>query len=243
MPIVLNNIEQRVQRAVAHYWKTLLKQKRKKGQRKAQGGARSGVVGGKQMTGFCELISEIVAENGMPKAHIHVAKTLELPGFYRPTKKWDIVIVQEHRLVAAIELKSQAGPSFGNNFNNRAEEAIGTAADIDIAFKKGMYGTHAPWLGWVMLLEDHPKSRKPVKVVSSHFDADPEFHDSSYARRYELMLRRLMLERQYTRSALLLSTRIEGKKGHFVEPAKDLCIHDFFASLAGHIGTIMASRS
>ena len=41
------------------------------------------------------------------------------------------------QLVTAIEFKSQVGPSFGNNFNNRVEEAIGNAADIWIALSRG----------------------------------------------------------------------------------------------------------
>ena len=41
----------------------------------------------------------------------------------------DLLVVTEPatRLVMAIELKSQVGASFGNNYNNRTEEAIGNA--------------------------------------------------------------------------------------------------------------------
>jgi hypothetical protein len=46
-----------------------------------------------------------------------------LPGYFRPTKLWDVLVIHDKRLLAAIELKSQVGPSFGNNFNNRTEEA------------------------------------------------------------------------------------------------------------------------
>ncbi len=38
-------------------------------------------------------------------------------------------MVSEGKLLAGIEFKSQVG-SFGNNYNNRTEEAIGSAADI-----------------------------------------------------------------------------------------------------------------
>ena len=57
-------------------------------------------------------------------------KVLTLPGFFRPTKLWDLLIINQGGLVAALELKSQVGPSFGNNFNNRTEEALGTAVDL-----------------------------------------------------------------------------------------------------------------
>jgi len=243
MPPVLKNIEKRVQKAVAHYWTTLGRQG--KGQKKGlDTGARSRVTGGKQMNGFAALVADIIAENGLSRTHIHVDKTLELPGFFRATKKWDLVVVRDNKLIAAIELKSQAGPSFGNNFNNRAEEAIGTAKDLWTAYEKGAFGkNHAPWLGWAMLLEDCKGSQAPVDVEEPHFKVFPEFRNASYAMRYELLLRRLVLERYYTRAALLLSSQSAGKKGQFREPAKDLCIHDLFASLAGHIGTIGASQS
>jgi hypothetical protein len=243
MPPILKDIEQRVQKAVAHYWTTLGRQgsAQKKG---LDTGTRARVTGGKQMNGFAALVADIIEENGLSRAHIHVDKTLELPGFFRATKKWDLVVVRDHQLIAAIELKSQAGPSFGNNFNNRAEEAIGTAKDLWTAYEKGAFGrNHAPWLGWGMLLEDCEGSRSPVDVEEPHFKVFPEFRNASYAVRYELMLRRLVLERLYTRAALLLSTEKEGLQGKFSEPAKDLCIHDLFVSLAGHIGTIAASRS
>ena len=203
MPPVLKNIEKRVQRAVAHYWTTLGRQgKRQKGR---DTGTRSRVTGGKQMDGFADLVADIIAENGLSRAHIHVDKTLELPGFFRATKKWDLVVVRDHKLIAAIELKSQAGPSFGNNFNNRAEEAIGTAKDLWTAYEKGAFGkNHAPWLGWTMLLEDCAGSRTPVEVEEPHFSVFPEFRNASYATRYELLLRRLVLERYYTRAAFLL---------------------------------------
>ena len=60
---------------------------------------------------------------------------MELPGFYRPTKKWDLVVVRDGRLCAAIEMKSQVGPSFGNNFNNRTEEAVGSSVDLWRAYQ------------------------------------------------------------------------------------------------------------
>jgi hypothetical protein len=53
-----------------------------------------------------------------------------LPGFFRPTKEWDLLAIHDGKLLAVIEAKSQVGPSFGNNFNNRTEEAMGSALDL-----------------------------------------------------------------------------------------------------------------
>jgi hypothetical protein len=73
---------------------------------------------------------------------------LTLPGFFRPTKLWDLLVIRDRELVAALAFKSHVGPSFGNNFNNRAEEALGTAADFWTAFREGAFGkTPRPFLG------------------------------------------------------------------------------------------------
>ena len=90
------------------------------------------------MDGFAALIRDLVHGNGLTTADIHFQRrALTLPGFFRPTKLWDILILNHGSLVAALEFKSQVGPSFGNNFNNRAEEAIGTASDFWTAYREG----------------------------------------------------------------------------------------------------------
>jgi hypothetical protein len=78
--------------------------------------------------------------------------------------------------LAAVEFKSQRGPSFGNNFNNRTEEAMGSALDLWTAYREGAFNkTIRPWLGYVFLLEDCEGSRRPVKVREPHFKVFPEF--------------------------------------------------------------------
>ncbi len=248
MGIALNDLDIRVRQAVAFYWKTLesqSKKQKKKGSKAADRGGRARVTGGKQMDGFAKLIRQILIENGLPEAHVHLDKMLELPGYFRPTKKWDLVVVQDSKLIAAMELKSQTGPSFGNNLNNRAEEAVGTAQDIRIAFREGAFNKtgQKPWIGMLMLLEDCPGSQSIVRLQEPHFKVFPEFRDTSYAKRYEILLRRLVREELSTRAALLLSTTRQGVRGVFTEPAEDLRVRDFFVSLAGHIGTFVAGKS
>jgi hypothetical protein len=147
-----------------------------------------------------------------------------------------MLVVYEGRLLAALEFKSQRGPSFGNNFNNRAEEAIGSATDLWTAYREEAFGSGnpRPWLGWVMLLEDCPRATKPVGVDEPHFEVFPEFKGASYARRYELLLRKLVLEKLYDGAAFLLSTAAHGPKGHYSEPAADLTMRKLLAGLAGH---------
>src|SRR5271166_4400519 len=112
MAIKLPPFEGRLSAAVAHYWGTLSQQSEKQRSGQADRGNRSAVTGGKQMDGFCALVQWLLVENGLPEPSIYTRTNLELPGYFRPTKRWDMLIVHEENLIAAIEFKSQRGPSF-----------------------------------------------------------------------------------------------------------------------------------
>src|SRR6185295_14249281 len=129
MGIDLCQYETKTREAIMAFWGNRQKAKEKQIEAGvADQGERSSVTGGKNMDGFTALVIDLVKANGLANASIHQQRALlTLPGFFRPTKLWDLLVLNEGRLVAAIELKSQVGPSFGNNFNNRTEEAIGTA--------------------------------------------------------------------------------------------------------------------
>jgi Restriction endonuclease XhoI len=184
----------------------------------ADRGGRAAVTGGKQMAGFCRVVKKLLEDNGLHGSHIHLDTKLELPGYFRPTKNWDMIVIHEGTLLAAIEFKSQRGPSFGNNFNNRTEEAIGTAHDLWTAYREGAFGQGhlRPWLGWVMLLEDCLKSTTPVSVAEPHFKVFPEFQGASYAKRYELLLRKMVLEKLYDSTAFLMATANGGPRGEYI---------------------------
>ncbi|MCA9635659.1 MAG: hypothetical protein KC420_06470, partial [Myxococcales bacterium] len=123
------------------------------------------MISGKNMDGFVTLVGAVARHCGLPADAVHVGhRGIVLPGFYRPTKKWDALVIDRGRLLAAFEFKSQVG-SFGNNFNNRSEEAIGSASDLWVAYRHGAYrdsvrssapagDPRPPFLGWLMLLED-----------------------------------------------------------------------------------------
>jgi len=223
--------------AVAHYWVTRKnQQERQKKAGVADQGARSAVTGGAQMDGFIKLLTRLIVQAGMNKKHIHHQKALELPGFFRPTKEWDLLVIANQTLVAAIEAKSQVGPSFGNNFNNRTEEAMGSALDLWTAYREGAFNKGSqPWLGYIFMLEDCPGSKTPVRVQEPHFKVFPEFANASYGKRYELFCRKLVRERHYTASSFLTSSRDTGEQGVHSEPADDLTFASFTRSLAAHI--------
>lgn len=186
------------------------------------------------MNGFISLLTGILIDSGVNKTHIFNKKALVLPGFFRPTKEWDLLVVRDNQLVLALEVKSQVGPSFGNNFNNRTEEAMGSALDLWTAFREGAFNdTIKPWLGYLFLLEDCPESRREVQVKEPHFEVFEEFKGASYAKRYELFCRKLVRERHYSAAAFMISTATDGIKGVYEEPANDLTFEMFAKSLVG----------
>jgi Restriction endonuclease XhoI len=134
-------VEEELGKAVKHFWKVRSSQHKRQGTGtgRKDSGNRAAVTGGKHADGFVQLIAAIVHDAGLLKATIHTTEKTHrtLPGFFRPTKEWDLVVVSGSNLVAAIEVKSQVG-SFGNNFNNRVEEAMGNAIDLWTAYSKGI---------------------------------------------------------------------------------------------------------
>lgn len=235
------NLNSRVGEAVAHYWATRHAQrKRQRNGRRADHGARSAVTGGAQMDRFVKLFAKLAVTSGVPDECVFPKKKLELPGFFRPTKEWDALVVKGGGLIAAIEAKSQVGPSFGNNFNNRTEEAVGSAVDLWTAYREQAFRARPqPFLGYFFMFEDCERSNRPVSVREPHFEVFPEFRDASYKKRYELFCRKLVLERHYTAAAFITSTAEGGANGEYAVPAADLSPEGLFRSLAAHFESIL----
>lgn len=243
MSIDIRDFDKRAKKAVMAFWRSRDQARRKQqtSNRKDQG-ERSGVTAGKNMDGFVKLVCDTIADNGIDRENIHLKrKVVTLPGYFRPTKAWDLLVTHEQRLIAAIEFKSQVGPSFGNNFNNRAEEAIGTALDLATAFREGAFGDQLkPFVGWMMLLEDCPKSRRPVNDKSPHFPVFLEFDGASYADRYHILCRRMMQERLYDAAAFLLTPRTSARTGEFSHLDEMTSLRTFVAELAARVAAEIA---
>lgn len=206
---------------------------------KVDQGNRSAVTGGKQMDGFILTLTNFLLAVGVPQNHIHVKKSLTvIPGFFRPTKMYDFLVVnpEKRQLKVVIELKSQVG-SFGNNFNNRTEEAMGAAVDIWTAYREGVFGAAPPppWLGYLFVLEDSPASRAPVQVAEPHFAVLPEFRGASYAKRYELFCQKMVRERHFTAACFLVTNREQAAQNpNYTEPCSDLSVVNFLQQLIRH---------
>lgn len=242
MALNLVNYQNKAHDAVKAFWGTRQAARQKQIESgKLDQGERAGVTAGKNMDGFLTLVLDVVRANGLIHAEIHQKRAmLTLPGYFRPTKLWDILIIHRGELVAAVELKSQVG-SFGNNFNNRTEEAIGTAHDLWTAYREEAFGKQPrPFVGWLMLVEDAPKSRATVKDSSPHFPVLEPFKGASYLKRYDLLCQKLVQEQLYTTASLITSPRSAAETGEFSEMSAMTGLRTFVTALAGHVAATAA---
>lgn len=244
-----DNFEKKINEAVEHFWQLRLETNSV-----SQEGGRGAVISGGNMDGFASIIREIVIHCGFPEDSVIVKgkRNLTIPGYFRPTKMWDALVIYKSRLIAVFELKSQVG-SFGNNFNNRTEESIGSAKDFWTAHREKAFSlenfsnketiqqlnsrdVHPPFLAYLMLLEYCDASKSPVKVEEEHFKVFPVFKDSSYATRYKILCERLMLENMYSVTSLIYSDRVKGlKDGSYSSPTTSLNPKNLFAEFAGKL--------
>ena len=238
MALDLVDYEQKAREAVKAFWGNREAARQKQIESgKADQGERAGATAGKNMDGFLALVLDLIKANGLDHAEIYQNRAmLTLPGYFRPTKLWDLLVLYKGELIAAIELKSQVGPSFGNNFNNRAEEAIGTAHDFWTAFREEAFGKQPrPFVGWLMMVEDAPESRRPVRDSSPHFAVFEEFKSASYLKRYDLLCQRLVQEQLYTAATVIAAERSAVDSGDYSQLSPMTGIKSFVTAFAGYI--------
>jgi len=173
----------------------------------AEGSAKA-VRGGGHFEPVVQLIASFFTDAGYPVDSIHArGHATILPAYLRPTKNWDLVVVHRGVLAAAIEVKALGGPSFGNNYNNRLEEAIGSSVDLTAANAADLVGPEKPWLGYFFVIEDHPDSRRIVRERSCRsFPVETTWASKSYQSRYAVTGRRLLDSRMYDAVCYLVSS-------------------------------------
>lgn len=222
----------------------------------------SGVRSGKTMDAFVELITWVVHNNGLPDATVITGRQAQLPGFFRPTKSWDVVIIHKNMLIAAIELKSIAD-SFSKNANNRNEEALGSGIDIKEAFEENAFeGLTRLFTGYLLLVEDCPETTANVQIQMKHFRAMKDFmafpesynetymknsnglfpaiDGVSYMERFDILCRRLMQKKLYTAASVIKTPRSAINDGAYDHVSRETSIKAFLASLAAHVETVAA---
>lgn len=208
---------QQIATAIKAFWNTKKKQ--------------GNVLAGKQLNAFLTLLTKVAINAGVPSDCIYL-KNNHIPGYYRATKDWDLIIVSPKKnLVVAIELKSQVG-SYGNNLNNRTEESLGSSDDFWTAFREKTFTCNqSPWLGYLMVVGKDKNSTHKVKVNEPHFPVRPEFKDATYLDRYRILCQRLVLEHRYNAVALVATE----DKNHYENLADNISIETFINSLRGHL--------
>lgn len=218
--------------AIKLFWETRNSQKDAQSEKEIKDtGNRSSVTGGKQLDGLLKLLLVVATDAGIPSECIFI-KNNQLPGYFRPTKNWDLIIISPtKKLIAVVELKSQVG-SFGNNFNNRTEEALGSATDLWTAFREKAFPNQpAPWLGYLIVVEKSDKSTSPVKINEPYYKVFKEFKKTSYLDRYKLFCQKLMLERLYSQCCLIWVTNDH----QFGDMESSISIETFLYSFVGHL--------
>jgi len=239
-------LSDRLAEAVRHFWRTRSRQGKTQGSKSGRKdyGNRAVATGGKQLDGFGNLVEKLLIESGIPRATLfrNRREDVSIPGFYRPTKQWDLIVVSGSNLLALVEFKSLCGPSFGNNYNNRIEEALGSATDLWTAFReKAFQSTPRHVLGYFLIVEEADGSTSPVRVLEKHFPVFDEFRNASYVQRCGESVRRLLLERCYDTAGLLVSNKSNGRRGGYSEPLDDLTFERFSQSLSNQV--VAAYRS
>ncbi len=195
---------------------------------------------GRHIAPIAAKIAEDMARVGYDRDSIFLDKVnVTLPGWFRQSKQWDITAFEGEVLVAAIELKS-ISKSFGNNSNNRAEEALGSAMDVDYATHNHLLEPNdlPPNFGYVLFIRKTDETVSPVRTTSkSRYSFDPEFEGSSYIGRFTLLGKRLLRERIY-QAVWVAVVDIEN---NVVEEPDPLMTYDkFIAHLKGWIDVMKA---
>lgn len=221
-------------RAMAEFWTIKTNQQQAADQAGTSAGATSGSVrAAKHMAPFEDLIRQVVSDAGV-MVDLEPSETVYLPGFYRETKSWDVVLQYKGHALAIVEAKSQ-GSSLANNFNNRVEEAIGQAVDVWKSHERGLLvSTIRPWIGYVMIVEETERTIEPKhllagKAVPAGMLVDPAFDGLSYAKRYAMAFKRLDQERLLDATCVAITNR----SASYSYPDEWLSFNGFAAQLWG----------
>lgn len=202
-------------------------------------GNRSQVTSGKHLDALAQEIISDIERMGINPEDIYTGSSgVEIPGWFRATKKWDTLVFCGNSLVAAIELKSMYS-SYGNNLNNRVEEALGESTDAMFAIKNQLIDQNIPpILGYVMVVKKDAKSSSTCnRPREDHFKVDSIFYDTSYIDRLEIMCKRLLREGLFGAVWFVV---IDPVQGTIEEPNADLSYDKFMAAIRGKVAVFLS---
>jgi hypothetical protein len=225
-----------IQQAVEDFWS-----KRGEQRESQEDGGRAGgeARANGHIKGFEDVVKEVFLDCGIPAGDIRTGRPY-LPGYYRVRKQWDLVVLYKEALVAALEFKSQVG-SVGKNFNNRFEEALGSATDLGAAQKKnGPFGAVPPWIGYVFVLEETEETEKSNRQSHALFETDPAFKGMSYTQRYQEMISRFVGENVYDIGWFVTTQRAENGNITYKEPLPTATARTLQVAIEGRVKLVKA---
>ncbi len=156
----------------------------------AQEGSRSAVTGGKHLDGIDLLVREELQAAGGNSLEFRTGRGATVPGYYRPTKAWDLLTLQDGQPVLAVEYKSMKG-SEGKNLNNRADEVFGVAEDLRQAEERKLL-PQTMRRAYVFVMGMTEESTVPVGVPAvAAGETDTVFAGASYFERAAIMCERM----------------------------------------------------
>lgn len=180
------------------------------------------------------LITDKLVAAGVDSTSIRVEQVLGLPGSYGVNDSWDLIISAKGIPAAAIVIKSQVGPSFGNNLRNRMSELLSRAADVDRQYSTDELKNYKPCLGVLFLLEESQGSTAPVRKRAGILNIeDGSTGASSYKEQYAEFFRRLLRDRMYDTICYLTATPLPELK--VSEPDIEMAFENFISTIAERV--------
>ncbi len=196
----------------------------------AQGGTRAAVTGGKHLAGVNRLVLDELESFGLQGVTYAADGRATLPGYYRATKNWDLLVLSEGEPVLAVEYKSMTG-SEGKNLNNRADEVLGVGEDLRQAQAHGLVNPELR-RAYVFLMEVTPEVQVPVRGAEVRVGhRDPVFDRATYIKRMAILLERMRSTELY--DAVWAVGVVRGQETDFIEPRAEVGWDRFSDDLRG----------
>lgn len=225
-----------IQQAAQDFWD---KRTEQRGKQEDDGKAGGEARANGHIAGFENAVRDIFIACGLSKDDVRTGRPY-LPGYYRVRKSWDLVVIYKEILVAAFEFKSQVG-SVGKNFNNRFEEALGSATDLSVAQEiNKSFGAVRPWLGYVFVLEETEETEKQNRESHALFKTDPLFDGMSYTQRYQEMISRFVGKNVYDVGWFVTTQKAEDGTVTYKEPLQTATGYALQVAIEGHVKHVKA---
>jgi len=138
--------------------------------------------------------------------------------------------------MAALKFKSQVGPSYGNNANNRAEESVGDGPRFLDCLSGGSLWPAAPAIPWMGCSR---RGRAGCSLADprhfSSLSSVPRVPRRLDLKRSELLCERLVKEKLYTATAAVASPLTAVETVEYADLSELSSLRNFVTSFAAHI--------